>query len=297
MRVLVCGASGFIGRAIAEALRARGHEVVRGVRRADELDTCAIDFARDVVPGTWRPRVRGLDAVVNAVGALRDAPGRPLAALHHQTPAALFDACAEEGVRTVVQVSALGVDRSETAYARTKRAADEHLAALARASRVDATVLRPSIVFGAGGASTALFLRLASLPVALLPRPVRTARIQPVAVHELAEFAVRCVESPPSPHDARPIACVGPSPLRLGEFIASLRAQSGRGPALVATLPDVLTTLSARLGDLVPASPWCSDAVSLLGVDNVADPAQFASLLGRPATAPERLLAAEAVSR
>jgi uncharacterized protein YbjT (DUF2867 family) len=291
MNVLVCGARGFIGRRICAALRARGHRAVEGASTAVP-DGIAVDFVRDVDPRTWAPRLRGIDAVVNAVGVLRDTRRRPIEDVHDQVPRALFAACAEAGVRRVVQLSALGIAGSATPYALTKLAAEATLDAHTQEGELDGFILRPSIVFGHGGDSTALFLALARLPAALLPRPVRRARIQPVAVGELAEVVATLVEAAPSA--ATTIAAVGPEPVALGDFIASLRAQAGRSPALVATLPDVITRLSARVGDLVPASPWCSDSLSLLGADNVADPAPFERLLGRRATRYDALLASAA---
>ena len=51
--------------------------------------------------------------------------------------------------------------------------------------------------------------------------------------------------------------------------------------ATVLRLPQPLTTLSARLGDAVPQSPWCSETLAMLGSDNVGNPAVFEQLLGR----------------
>ena len=289
MRVLVCGARGFVGRAVVAALCERGHRVVEGVSRAAVGDAIETDFSHDLDPATWWPRLRDVDAVVNTVGVLRDRPHRPIAAVHDGVPRALFDACAQAGVRRVVQVSALGIAGSTRAYAATKLAAEAALAAHVRAGALDGVVVRPSIVFGAGGASSGLFLALARLPALLLPRPVRQARVQPVAVGELAAVIATLVDT--SPAATTTVAAVGPTPVALGDFIASLRAQAGRPPARVGTLPDALTRLSARAGDFIPASPWCSDTLALLASDNVADPAPFARLLGRNATRFDALLA------
>ena len=77
------------------------------------------------------------------------------------------------------------------------------------------------------------------------------------------------------------IECTGPEALPMGAFIASLRQQLGHRPATVLRLPQPLTTLSARLGDAVPQSPWCSEALAMLGSDNVGNPAVFEQLRGR----------------
>ena len=295
MNVLVIGARGFIGAATCERLRAAGHRVVEAVsaRRGGGPDRVVVDLAADRAPADWLPRLGGIDAVVNAAGVLRDRAGRPIAAIHAEAPIALFEACAEAGVRRVVQVSALGIEGIEIAYAGTKRAADERLAALTRAGRLDGVVVRPSIVFGEGGASSGLFLALARLPVLLLPRPVLRARVQPIAVAELAQGLAALVEAPVVPGL---VEAVGPQAVTLAGFIASLRAQAGRAPARVGALPDALTRLSARLGDAVPAVPWCSETLALLGQDNTAAPQPFERLLGRPATRYDALLRPEAAS-
>ena len=112
MRVLLTGATGFIGRAVAQALEARGHAVVRVQRRPVPGDREGVQADFGDIPSRdwWTPRLAGIDAVVNAVGILREAPGQRFRALHHEAPAELFRACAQAGVRCVVQVSALGAD-------------------------------------------------------------------------------------------------------------------------------------------------------------------------------------------
>ena len=160
MRILVCGGTGFIGRHIVDSLKQAGHEPVQRSRRTAP----PLDFSKALTAEAWLPHLAGIDAVINAVGVLRDSAGRPLQAMHADAPIALFDACAAAGVRRVVQISALGIAHSATRYASTKRAADEHLLALTEQGRLNGCVLRPSVVFGAGGASSQLFLALARLP-------------------------------------------------------------------------------------------------------------------------------------
>ena len=282
MRILLTGSTGFIGHTVAAALTRAGHTVHGGVspRRKDLTPRqVPMDFAHDTTAATWLPRLAGIDAVVNTVGVLRDSPGRPIDAIHHHTPAALFEACAQAGVQRIVHVSALGIDSNDTPYARTKRAADAHLQSLQARGAVHPAILRPSVVFGKGGDSSALFMNLARLPVALLPGPMLTARIQPVSVHDLAA-AITTLLGPAMTTEGI-IECVGPEALPLSGFVASLRQQQGYRPAHVLRLPDMITRLSARLGDAVPASPWCTETLAMLGSDNTGDPAPFAQLLGR----------------
>jgi uncharacterized protein YbjT (DUF2867 family) len=296
MNILLCGASGFIGQAIAQALRTAGHRVVgtssgqqaAGGARSAPGEHIVVDFNNDTDATTWLPRLAGIDAVLNAVGVLRDTRQRPIKAVHELTPRALFDACAQAGVRRVIQVSALGIVGSDTAYARTKLAADTHLLALAEQGKLDAAVLRPSIVFGKGGASSQLFMGLARSPLLCLPQAVIRARVQPVAVQDLALAIARLLGEQAAFTGV--LHGVGPTPLSMADFIASLRAQLGSGKALVVPLPGPLTQLSARIGDLIPAMPWCSETMAMLATDNVAPPQPFATVLGRAPVAPADLV-------
>ena len=193
MKVLVCGAHGFIGRHVVHALRSAGQVVVCGVNPSQRPtdNERQIDFAQACEPDRWANALSGVDAVVNAVGVLRDSRARPMRALHADAPTALFEACARQGVRKVIHVSALGIDGNPTLYARTKLAAEAALASQVQAGRLDGVVLRPSIVFGQGGDSSQLFTALAHLPWLCLPGPVIAAQVQPIAVHELAEGIAR----------------------------------------------------------------------------------------------------------
>ena len=290
--VLLTGATGFIGQAITTALQRSGHTVHPGLSpRQRQSGGIPMDFAADTQAAVWLPRLQGIDVVINAVGVLRDTAARPIDAVHHHTPVALFDACAQAGVRRVIQISALGVQELPTRYARTKRAADDHLQGLSAQPGCPFTsaILRPSVVFGYGGDSSALFMNLARLPVVTLPEPVLRARLQPVAVTDLADGIAALVGDQAQQQGILP--CVGPEALTMAALIASLREQCGRGPAQVLRLPGWLTRLSARVGDWVPPSPWCSETLAMLACDNTGDPTPLRTLIGRDAVHYRQLVA------
>ena len=285
-KVLLCGAHGFIGQALANQLRKQGLEVIAASRSGQP----AINFAAMQRASDWLPHLQGVDMVINAVGSLRDQPGSNgarLEALHHTAPRALFDACAQTGVRRVSQLSALGVDGNDTDYARTKRAADAHLLELTAQGQLDGLVVRPSIVIGARGASTQLFLNLAKLPVLVLPAVMRERLIQPVTAAELAEAMQQLLLSPATGI----VELGGPERLSMAAMIASLRQQAGHAAPMLITLPRFATQASARLGDVVASSPWCSASLTLASHDNCCDPAPMEHWLGRKPTAPAQMLA------
>jgi len=269
-----------MGKHIVRQLRANGHSVREG--RSSEMD-----FSCDLEVSTWLPRLEGLDAVINAVGVLRDSRSRPMNAVHYLAPAALFRACAQGGPRRVIHISALGIDGNPTMYARSKVSAEAVLRELQEEGRLSATILRPSIVFGRQGASSQLFMRLAHLPILLLPGAALRTRVQPIAVGDLAEACGALLQT------ATPerLDCVGAQRLTLAELIASLRSQLGFARAKVLPLSAWLSGASARCGDFLPFQPWCTETLSLLQQDNVGDSGPFASLLQKPIVPPQHLVA------
>lgn len=284
MRILLCGATGFIGRHIHVALTQAGHAVIPVSSRA-RPGVVAVDFTRDTQPEVWLPRLRGVDAVVNAVGVLRDHAAQPMQAIHADTPAALFAGCARADVRRVVHISALRLAGNPTLYARSKLQAEARLSALTDQGDLEGVIVRPSVVFGRGGASSELFMMLARSPLWWLPAPVVRTRIQPVAVSDLAALVVALVSQPAVPPAT--VSAVGPQALTIADFLRLLRQRLGHGRAWQATLPDWLTSLSARLGDLVPISPWCSETMALLSHDNVAPVDGVTSVLQRSPIVPD----------
>ena len=283
MRVLVTGATGFIGRALIAALLRAGHAVVCAARHppaaTGERTRCeplAVDFAGLPGPDWWLPRLRGVDAVVNAVGILRERRGQTFQALHEQAPIALFEGCARAGVPYVVQISALGADAgAQSRYHLTKRAADEALRQLPLRS----TIVQPSLVYGAGGASASMFNGMATLPLLALPRG-GAMQVQPVHVDDVVAGVLAALDAPP-PRTAT-IAFVGPESMTLRAFLAALRQQLGlRGPLRVVAMPERLFRWGASVAGRVPGSFLDSETAGMLLRGNAAPAAPFAQLLGR----------------
>ncbi|WP_374583355.1 SDR family oxidoreductase [Pseudoduganella sp.] len=294
MNILVCGASGFIGSAVCARLAAAGHRVLRGVRHAVHPDDVAIDYSKDVQPAAWRERLRGVDAVVNAVGIIREQGAASFEALHARAPAALFAACAEAGVRRVVQISALGAAHGDTPYFTSKRAADEALMALP----LEWIILRPSLVFGPDGDSAAMFCQVASMPVMAAPA-LGGARFQPVHVDDLAQAVLAALD--PATPARRVIDVAGRDAVSYDAMLAGYRAAMGFAPAPVLHIPAPAMALAAQVAGQVPGVPLTPDnwrmlrAGSALAPDDQAGPAALRQLLGRaPRALAEFMAPAEA---
>ncbi|MFC3675525.1 SDR family oxidoreductase [Ferrovibrio xuzhouensis] len=282
MRVLVLGATGFIGRHVTAALLAAGHDVVAGGRRAEEarrrfpaIGTLACDLARDTDPAVWVPRLAGIDAVVNAAGLLR---GPDIAAVHAAGPAALFAACAAAGVTRVIHISAISADDAAgTDYAATKLRGE---AALRAQTSLDWVILRPSLVWHAGSyGGTSLLRGLAGLPGILLLPGAGDAAFQPIHADDLA----RCVGDLLADHRLRQVTLepAGPEVLCLRTILLRLRDWLDLPPPrLIVAVPLPLVALLARLGDVFGRGPVSSNALRQMRHGNTGDAAGFARAIG-----------------
>lgn len=282
MRVLLTGASGFIGRAVAAALTQRGHAVVRVARggSGDADDVLRADFAAVPARAWWAARLARVDAVVNAVGILRETRGQSFAALHTQAPVELFHGAAAAGVRCVVQVSALGADASaRTAYQLSKKAADDVL----RGLPLRGAVVQPSLVYGPGGTSAALFERLAVAPLLPFPAGGRML-VQPVHVDDVARGIVALVEAPPARVETLEFA--GPDVVTLRDYLAQLRGALGEGgPLRVIPVPAVVFRMTATVAGVAPGSMLDRETADMLLAGNVAAHNGLPRVLGRQARA------------
>jgi uncharacterized protein YbjT (DUF2867 family) len=277
MKILVCGATGFVGRHVTASIRAAGHTVIRGIRKPSQPDDIAVDFCKDTTKEAWLPKLSGIEVVVNAVGVLRESTNQPMKLLLEQTPIALFSACQEAGVKRIVQVSALGIDQGiETPYFQYRRAPEAFLKALPEDIRF--LILRPSVIYGEDGASAKLFRLLAGLPLHTLAAGGKQ-RLQPVHIDDICEAVNRWLADPIA--KSQTVTCVGQEATDMRGMLDNYRQQLGHSEAIHLSIPAKLVELSAKIGDFIPASPLCSDTLAMLNAGNTGDGTAFSQLLGR----------------
>jgi len=217
-RVLVTGATGFLGRAAAEALARAGHDVRRGARGAPPGAGEAWTGYGEVGPDTrWDNALAGVDVVVHLAG-LAHLPDETAAAaadtfarVNVEGTARLAAAAVGSGVRRFVLMSSALVHGQaspgrpfleddapapETAYAHSKLDSEIRLMEAARGSGLEWVVLRPPMVYGLGARGN--FRRLVQLVRAGVPLPLgaATAPRSFIGIDNLADAVVRAVEHP-----------------------------------------------------------------------------------------------------
>ena len=280
MKILVTGATGFIGKALAVRLLRGGHQVVACVHRSTNqylppgVDVIAVDFMRDTDEDAWLARLVGVDAVINAVGILRETRHASFAFLHYRAPQALFRACHTLGVKRVIQISALGADgQAQSKYHRSKKAADDAL----RGSDLDWTIVQPSVIFGSGGASTSLFLRLTSMPLVPLIGNGEQ-RMQPLHIDDLSVLVMILLEQRQAIKQT--IAAVGPTPVTMCEMLSTYRKLLHLGPARFVKIPLMFMRGVARIGDILHAGALSTETLNMLLRGNTASAQAITAILG-----------------
>ena len=282
MKILITGASGFIGRHLIHALRHR-HTLKACVRNPDhwrrlgfDLDYVQTDFAAMTDETAWLPLLESIDAVINCVGIIAENPAQRFSELHSLAPQALFRAAQGSGVRKIIQISALGADsEAQSAYHLSKRAADEALARLP----VDWFILRPSIVYGPGAQSMALFHALAALPVHIVLDDGQQL-IQPVHIDDLVATVNLCLDGRCPAGSI--IDVVGPQTIAYADLLALLRKRLGQATAPVVSVASRLAMKFSGAGKLLGIPALSADGIRMLLRGNNADAEPLSRLLERP---------------
>jgi len=265
--VTVFGGSGFIGRYVCEELLAAGVRIrvasrdprsayyIQPLSQVGQLGLVRADITnRDSV----RAAVDGADAVVNLVGSFTN-----MAKVHSTGAANIAEAARDSGAKQLVHISAMSADQgSDAGYSRTKGQGENAV----RKAFPDATIIRPSIVFGSEDQLTNQLAAMSRL-LPVVPVIAGKCRFQPVFVEDLAK-AIAAAAVNPAAHAGKTYDIGGPQVFTMRELTQQILAAAGRDTAL-ADVPGPIASLISWFGFL-PGAPLTRDQWLMLQRDNVA---------------------------
>jgi NADH dehydrogenase len=288
-RVFVTGGSGFVGSAVIDELLARGYEVNALVNRRELQGRD--ERVRSIKGGLFDARaldegMAGVVAVIHLVGIIMEkrSKGVTFERIHFQGTKSVVDAAVRNGVRRYVQMSALGVRADAVSdYHKTKYRAEQYV----RASGLNWTILRPSLIHGPGGefmAMEAKWARGTAPPFLFMPYFGAGAfgrggagRLQPVHVADVARAFVDAIEKPKTIGEVYPIG--GPDQMTWPELHETCaQAILGR-PRWVVAMP---VWKAKMLTYVVPqiALPFNRDQVIMSQEENTCDLSKFRADFG-----------------
>ena len=255
--ICVLGGSGFVGSHLVSLLAARtlataSSRIVVPVRRRQRAKHLLVLPSVEVVeadihdPATLKALFTGMDAVINLVGILHQRKPGDFQRVHVELPRKILAACAAAGVPRLLHMSALGATANSQSRYQQSKAAGEALVREARG--IQATVFRPSVIFGPGDSFLSLFADLLQL-APVVPLAGAAARFQPVYVGDVASAfadALACQETFGQSYDL-----CGPKVYSLAELL-QLTARTLGLKRVVLPLGKTASWWFARLMELKP---------------------------------------------
>lgn len=290
MKVAIIGGTGFVGSYLVDALLHKGHRVSLLVRPGSDHKVGAhaniVTVDGDV--GSMQAlesAVSGCDAVIYCIGILRENRSRGVTfeALQYQGVVDTAEAAKKAGINRFLLMSANGVDQRATPYQKTKRLAEEHVLA----SGLDATIFRPSVIFGDPRGrmeiATQVYQDIVKPPIPALgfhnglsPAKGRLL-MSPVHVEDVAAAFVAALEDPESAGKIYHLG--GPDDVSWADLIRCV-AQAADKSKWIVPFPVSAMKLIAAIFDWLPFFPVTRDQLTMLAQGNCVADGDLERLLG-----------------
>ena len=263
--ITVFGGSGFVGRHIVRALAKAGYRVRVAARRphlAQDLRVMGVVGQVQLVQANVRVAssveraLEGASGVVNLVGVLNESGRQTFTRLHALGAKTVAEAAASAGIDRVVHVSAIGADAdSPSRYARTKAEGESAVAT----ARPTATILRPSIVFGAGDSFFNRFASMARFVPALPLFGGGKTRFQPVFAGDVARAVLAALESDDA--RGRTYELGGPGVYSFAELMRFILEEIDR-PRVLLPLPWAVGNVIAMGAEIAAILPFVEPVIT-----------------------------------
>jgi NADH dehydrogenase len=267
--ILLIGGNGFVGRVLAAQLQSAGYSVLiptshlvvgRELRMLPKVQLEDADVHDFDELQTLCSRIELKGAVINLVGVLHDKPEQPYGkvfkAAHVDLPKNIITAMQMHGLKRYLHMSALGADsHGPSMYQRSKGDGE----AAVKASNLDWTIFRPSVIFGSQDQFINLFAKLTKLfPV--MPLANHTAQFEPVSVDDVATAFVMSLSMPQTIHQSYDL--VGPTIYTMKEIVEIAKRKVGASCAII-PVPAFVGYLQALAFEFLPGP-------TLMSRDNIA---------------------------
>jgi uncharacterized protein YbjT (DUF2867 family) len=289
MKVLVTGGTGFVGTHVVNTLLRRGHAVrvlARSPANARNRYNRPVEIAAGNVldPASLAQACAGREAVVHLVGVIWDKGEQTFDRMHREAAENVVAAARGVGIRRLLHMSAMGSSEdSPSEYGRTKAAGEKAV----RASALDWTVFRPSIIFGPGDGFVSLLADLIRVnPVFIPVIGPGTTQFMPVSVYDVARVFAESLEKPETAGKAFEVG--GPQTLTLNAIDREIAAAIGKPGKPLVHFPLWWGRLLAgrfewlaRKG-AIGSPPLTRDQLRSLERDNTADISETVAVFGGP---------------
>ena len=267
--ILVTGGSGFIGQRVVSRLGEAGHRVrvlARGLRRADLPDGVETVQGNVVSGQGLSQAMEGVQRVIHLVAIIRESREQTFRGVIRQGTERTVDAAKVAGVKKIVYVSAIGAqDNQMYPYLHAKCQAEQAVTL----SGLKHTIMRPSIVFGAGDEFINALAGLVRYNPVVPVAGDGKARFQPIWVEDLVSCIAASLDE--GAHDGETLEVGGPEHLTYDEMLDTVKEALGRS-RLKAHIPlTVMLPLAQAMEWLLAKPPVTREQLKMLALNNTAE--------------------------
>lgn len=272
LTVCVLGGTGFVGTELVTDLAMAGHWVrvpTRALSHGDHLrvlDTVELVAANVHDSRALGRLFSGVNVIINLIGILNERRRESFRALHSDLAGKVVAAARTARVPRLLHMSSLGAGAPAppSKYLRSKSEAEACIRAAA--PYLDATIFRPSVIFGPGDSLTNRFAALLRRSGGMLPLARAGTRFAPISVQDVSR-AVRCALHNRATVGKTYELC-GPDVLTLEQIVRTVAAAAAL-PCHIVRLPDLAGRMQAAVLGVLPGKPFSLDNFRSLGLDSV----------------------------
>ncbi|MDQ2786859.1 MAG: complex I NDUFA9 subunit family protein [Chloroflexota bacterium] len=282
--ILVTGGTGYVGSRLVRKLVEQGKDVrllVRDVAAARKEFPKGVAYVHgDVtVPETLPAAVAGVETVIHLVAIIRERGDRTFEKVNYRGTVQIVDAEQAAGVRRHLQMSALGALPDPTfPYHDTKYRAEQYV----KASGLDWTIFRPSLIFGPGDQFFSTLAGLAKLPAPFILPDGGVAKFQPVSLDDVVDAFLKALDDPAT--IGKTFELGGPEIMSYKEMVTVLMDVTGAHRPMLSVPAALLKPAALAFDKLLPKPPVTPEQLKMLRLDNSSKDSATATLIGHPPT-------------
>tara|TARA_B100001250_G_scaffold69254_1_gene55579 strand:+ start:315 stop:1271 length:957 start_codon:yes stop_codon:yes gene_type:complete len=276
-KIAILGGTGFVGQSLCNRLSEDGYELKvptrnREYSREDLILLPNLELIETDIhnPKNLKKLLVDCDAVINLIGILNEKEnnGKGFKKVHVELIKNLISACEINGIRRILQLSALNADtkNGKSFYLKTKGEAEELLRS--NSAEIEITIFRPSVIFGRKDSFFNRFAKLLKISPLFFPLACHKTKFSPIYILDLVEMMTNTIKDPESYNKTYQVC--GPKTYTLKDLVSYTSKTLGL-KCLIIPLNNVFSRIQAKIFDFLPGKPFSTDNYLSAQTDSICE--------------------------